>query len=294
MKKLTEGAAPAGVAIVLGLALTSCGIATYPGQPGVKTNGQSRLDYEVLDDDGLWIYETSYDNSKGGAGVDSITTRLYSEVYTYSSNARTNADGTYYRHKLPYRGSSVQMISFPSRGEVYVPEDSKVKLMVDYEVSMNEIDDRNLTEENIFTVSRRGLRKAADKLKWQFDTLRKAQFDLEGGLSYQINSLSFQGKVFKPKTQSLVKTNLVQNGITVQMSAADKGELLDFINDNFPSGFSGSLTANVNDQQTITKHIKIHTLDTLATSGVHVIETADIEKVWLDRVASTPLERSSL
>lgn len=280
--------------IWLGVGLTSCGIATYPGQPGVKTNGQSRLDYEVLDEDGLWIYEASYDNSAAGGGVDSITTRLFSGVYTYSSNARTNADGTYYRHKLPYRGSTIQMISFPQKGEVYVPDDSKVQLMVDYDISMNEIDDRNLNEENIFQASQTVFKSAIKNVEWRFDTLRKAKFDTEGGLSYSISSLRFSNKNFTPKRDFTVKTNLVQNGITVALDPKDKARLVDFLDQNFPEGFDGKLTAKVNGNQTITKKVKINTLNSLAAQGVHVIATADIEKIWLDRVATTKLERSRL
>ena len=88
--------------------LSGCGLVGYPGQAGMATNGYSKIDMEFLDASGLWTYEVSYDNREGGAGVTAIISRLYPGALTYTSNSRSGPDGTHYRHKEPYQGSTVQ------------------------------------------------------------------------------------------------------------------------------------------------------------------------------------------
>src|SRR5690242_1796241 len=80
--------------LTLILGLSRCGIVTYPGQPGMATNNYSKIDAEYLDAAGLFFYEVSYDNRPKGVGVGAIVTKLYPGARTYTSNVRTNADGT--------------------------------------------------------------------------------------------------------------------------------------------------------------------------------------------------------
>ena len=62
--------------------LSGCGMAVYPGQPGMVTNGYSKIDLENLDAEGLWVYEVVYDNRAGGKGVGAIVTKLYPGAQT--------------------------------------------------------------------------------------------------------------------------------------------------------------------------------------------------------------------
>ncbi|NRA66466.1 MAG: hypothetical protein HRU19_18405 [Pseudobacteriovorax sp.] len=265
-------------------ALTSCGIATYPGQPGVKTNGESRLDFEVLDEDGLWIYETSYDNSPGGGGVESITTRLYPEVYTYSSNARSNSDGTFYRHKLPYRGSQIQMISFPKEGTIFLPEDSKVLLTVDYDISMDEVDDRNLSEEGIFAKSFTNVSSALATINWRLQTLNKAKLASNGALNYVVQSLQFGEEMFLFENPALVQSNIVQSGINLQFSPGTKQKLASWLETTFPEGFNGMVKATVNGGKVIEKKMSLNTPATLQRKGVRVSFVNNLQTIWNQKV----------
>ena len=67
--------------LLLGVVMTSgCGIVNYPGQPGMVTNNFNKLDFEYLDEPGLFVYETTYDNRAGGSGVGAVVTKLYPEI----------------------------------------------------------------------------------------------------------------------------------------------------------------------------------------------------------------------
>ncbi|MCX6131006.1 MAG: hypothetical protein NTX25_18350 [Proteobacteria bacterium] len=130
--------------MAMSLLLSGCAIQNYPGQPGVRTNGFAKIDMETVDESGLWVYEVSYDNSEKGGGLEQVVTKLYPGALTYTSNVRGNADGSLYRHKFPYKGAAIQMIWLPKSNTILMPPDSQVVLVVDYEKSLDEIDDRNL------------------------------------------------------------------------------------------------------------------------------------------------------
>src|SRR6476620_10496151 len=108
-------------AMAFSLVLSNCAIQNYPGQPGVRTNGFAKIDMETVDESGLWVYEVTYDNSPTGGGVEQIVTKLYPTSYTYTSNVRTNSDGTTYRHKFPDKGARIEMISIPKDGTIIMP-----------------------------------------------------------------------------------------------------------------------------------------------------------------------------
>ena len=137
---------------VLGLALytTSCGLVQYPGQPGIVTNGYSKIDFEYLDESGLWVYEASYDNRVGGAGVTALVTKLYPNALTYTSNGRSGSHGSFYKHKTPMAGGSVQLIYLAETGEIMMPPDSLVEVFVEQDLSIDEIDDQNIAESDLF------------------------------------------------------------------------------------------------------------------------------------------------
>ncbi len=238
--------------------LSSCAVSTYPGQPGLVTNGYSKIDLEVLMEDGLWVYETTYDNTPKGKGVSAIVTKLYPNARTYTTNVRTNEYGTLYRAKAPYQGGVVQMISFPLANQHVVPPDSHVMFLVDYEAPLDEVDDRNLAEEGIFSSEKldetknpaKKLTGAAMDLKtFKFNLLKAGHLDAFGNISYEVKAVDFGSKTFTPDKSVRIETNLLQTGLRTNVDQKTRGELVRFLDYHFPQGFKGNLTLHVNGEK---------------------------------------------
>jgi hypothetical protein len=238
----------------IGILTTGCGIANYPGQPGLVTNGYSKIDLEVLMDDGLWVYETTYDNRSDGKGVSAIVTKLYPGARTYTTNVRTNEFGTFYRTKSPYQGASVQMISMPQSNQYVVAPDSHVMIIVDYDAPLDEVDDRNLAEEKIFTESllseSKPLSKHALELKsFRHELLKLGRLNLMGNVSYEISAIEFAGKIFTPEKMIRVESNILQNGLRTNIDNKTRYDFVRFLDYNFPEGFRGEILLHVNGEK---------------------------------------------
>lgn len=239
---------------LLGFLSTGCAIANYPGQPGLVTNGYSKIDLEVLMDDGLWVYETTYDNRPQGKGVSAIVTKLYPGARTYTTNVRTNEFGTYYRAKSPYQGASVQMISMPQTNQYVVSPDSHVMLIVDYDAPLDEVDDRNLAEEKIFTDftdtnENKMPQRALDMQTFRHQVLKAGRLNLMGNVSYDITAVEFAGKTFTPDKIIHVESNLLQNGLRTNLDLKTRQEFVRFLDYNFPQGFRGEIFIHVNGEK---------------------------------------------
>jgi len=239
---------------LMGCVTTGCAIANYPGQPGLVTNGYSKIDLEVLMDDGLWVYETTYDNSAQGKGVSAIVTKLYPQARTYTSNVRTNEFGTFYRTKAPYQGANVQMISMPASNQYVVAPDSHVMLIVDYDAPLDEVDDRNIAEEKIFTgmlgTETKALKREALHLQtFRHQMLKAGRLSLTGQVSYEITAVEFAGKIFTPEKTVRVESNLLQNGLRTNLDLKTRQAFVRFLDYNFPQGFRGEMLLHVNGEK---------------------------------------------
>ncbi|WP_141732049.1 hypothetical protein [Oligoflexus tunisiensis] len=253
------------------LLLSNCAIQNYPGQPGVRTNGFAKIDLETVDEVGLWVYEVTYDNSPSGAGVEQIVTKLYPNAYTYTSNVRTNADGTTYRHKFPYKGAKIEMISIPKDATIIMPPDSQVQLLVDYDISMDEIDDRNLSEEGLFSRPQAFVERVAEQTRMKWEMLRAGEF-VSGRLHYAI------GKV-RVGTEELdfaaapvkLSTNLTQTGVMLNVGPEQKQKMTSFINEKFPKGYQGPVELILTDGTKFKTHLGLNTIETARAAGKKIV-----------------------
>ncbi len=253
------------------LLLSSCAIQNYPGQPGVRTNGFAKIDLETVDDVGLWVYEVTYDNSATGDGVEQIVTKLYPGALTYTSNVRTNADGTNYRHKFPYKGAKIQMISIPKEGTIILPPDSEVMVLVDYDVSMDEVDDRNLSEEGLFTRPRAFTAGMLETAKMRWNLLKAGEFS-NGKLLYSIGKVRLKSEELDFSSDPIkLSTTLSQTGIILSLSAEQKRKMRSFINEKFPKGYQGEVELVLVDGTAFKTNLGLNTLDTVKASGKKVI-----------------------
>jgi hypothetical protein len=254
-----------------GLLLSNCAIQTYPGQPGVRTNGFAKIDMETVDESGLWVYEVTYDNSPTGEGVEQIVTKLYPTAYTYTSNVRTNSDGTTYRHKFPYKGGRIQMISIPKDGTIIMPPDSQVQVMVDYDISMDEVDDRNLSEEGLFARPQAFVERVAQQTRMKWDILRAGEF-MAGKLHYAIGKVRVgtEELEFGP-TPIKLSTTLSQSGVLLNVSTEQKQKMRAFINEKFPKGYNGPVELFLTDGTSFKTNLGLNTIETAKAAGKTII-----------------------
>jgi hypothetical protein len=265
------------------LATTRCGIVKYPGQPGVATNGFSKIDLEYLEAPGLFAYEVVYDNRPGGKGVGAIVTKLYPNAKTFTSNVRTNADGTVYRTKQPYNGAEVQMIAIPALKQIHLNPNHKVTLQIGYETSLDEIDDKNISEEGLFKpleMSADFVARAFEAKKLRWDLLRAGSLQMNGNLSYEIQSLEMTGQKFTPSKPIGIETGLFQNSVRADVTAEVKGEFIQFLEANFPKGYDGLVNFTVKGQpQPVAIRLSVNTFKTLEASGHKIIRDASDQLV---------------
>lgn len=262
------------------LLLSSCGIVLYPGQPGMISTNYVKLDLEDLEEPGLFVYEAVYDNKQGGAGVGAVVTKLYPGAQTYTSNVRTNADGTLYKAKAQYEGAEVQMISLPASNQVMISPTSKLVLMVDYDTSLDELDEKNAAETNLFKPMGAGLNaRALEFKKMRWDLLRAGTLSPTGNLSYEISSLDLKDNKFTPSKPVKVETTFFQNALKSNLTSETKQEFVSFLETNYPMGYKGVVNVNVKGSAIpIPIKIGLHTIKTLEASGTKVIRTALTEK----------------
>jgi len=272
--------------------LSSCGFRHYPGQPGIVTDGYSKISYEMLSEDGLFIYETTYDNRPGKAGVESVVTKLHPGARTYTSNARTNFHGTKYITKDEYLGAVVQMIYLPPTNELILPSDSKVMVIVDNASSMDEVDHSNKAEQSMFQVASRWTgfgaalsRESAKFIQTKFNLLRAGKMDSSGRLTYTVTKVQMGSHQFVPNRPITVQTNLTQSGVLSSLTEDQKQHIVSFIETHFPKGFSGEVQFFVTGSPApISFLLGLNTVRTLENKGARVrrVSRVDAEK-WLQR-----------
>ena len=260
------------------LALCHCGIVTYPGQTGLVTNNYAKIDMEYLDEPGLFVYETVYDNRTHGQGVGAIITKLYPGAKTYTSNVRTNAEGTLFRAKGAYDGAEVQMISIPNLHQVHVSPNSQVAFLLEYATSLDEIDETNTAEKDLFKkleINPILPEKAFESKKFRWDLLRAGNLTPSGNLAYEITSMEMNQMKFTPTQPVTLETNFFANGLRSNLTAQTKTELIRFVEANFPKGYKGTVNMQVKGSSTpIPMRLGVHTLKTLANSGTKVTPDA--------------------
>lgn len=241
----------------------------------MATNGYSKIDLENLDAEGLWVYETSYDN-KSGAGVGAIITKLYPGAKTYTTNVRTNADGTLYRAKEAYQGAEVQMISIPQQNQIIMSENSRVVMLLDYFMSLDEVDDKNVAEKGLFSgglveATEATLKRVRQRLQW----LQIGKITETGRLSYAIQKIQLGDSEFVPEQSMGLETNLFQNGLRTRLSSVDQSRIVEFLETNHPKGYQGVAKLFVNGEKSpIEVSLGIHTIQTARAAGINVVEDA--------------------
>lgn len=259
---------------VLGLTF-GCAIGEYPGQPGMKSDGFAKIDMESLDEEGLWVYDVKYDNTKDGAGVSAIVTKLYPGAQTYTTNVRTNAHGTLYKHKGELAGAVIQAIVLPQAEEVIIPERSSVGLLIGYTKSMDEVDSRNLADENIFKKEENALADLSPagiglkKFKWSL--LRAGSFTSFGSLSYEVQSIKLGEKEYAFDKPVTVSTNLTSTAIQTSLNGETRRKMAAFVEEHFPKGYKGLVQIKiVGRDETFDLDLTIQTPGTLRANGTKV------------------------
>jgi len=258
--------------------LPHCGIVNYPGQHGMVTNNFNKIDLEYLDEPGLFVYETVYDNRPGGAGVGAVVTKLYPQAKTYTSNVRTNSDGTLYRSKTEYEGAQIQMISVPNLGQVHINPNHQLVFFVDYANSLDETDDKNISETNLFKQPESNVAisaRAFEGKKMRWDLLRAGTLLSNGNLAYEVTSLEMKQQKFVPSQSVQVETNFFGNAIRAQLNSQVKSELVQFVESNFPKGFKGNVNLQLKGaSEPLTVSLGVNTLKTLENKGIKVLKDA--------------------
>lgn len=253
---------------------TGCGIVVYPGQPGMVTNNFNKLDFEYLDEPGLFVYETVYDNRSGGSGVGAVVTKLYPLAKTYTSNVRTNSDGTLYRSKVEYEGAQIQMISVPNLGQVHLSANHQLMFFVDYATSLDETDDKNIAENQLFKQSSlipQLSSQAFESKKMKWDLLRAGTLMTNGNLAYEITAVEMKQLKFLPNQSVLVETSFFGNAVKTQITNQIKSDFIQFVETNFPKGYKGPVNFHVKGSpEPVSLFLGINTLKTLENSGTKI------------------------
>lgn len=274
--RVSIGTAVRGVTWGLALLLSGCGLLKYPGQPGIVTNGYSKIDMEVLDTTGLFIYEASYDNRPGGKGVGALVTKMHPGAQTFTAAVRTNADGTLYRAKGQYLGAEVQMISLPQQGQIMMPPDSKVMLFLEYDVSLSEIDDKNVAEQALFTAGG-NLASVSASARRQLEWLRAGRWAQDGTLSYDIEKVELGEHVFTPPQSLELKTNLQQSAVRLITNRVTGEAFVKFLEANHPKGFKGSARFFLRGSQSpIAIPLGVHSVATAKAAGIQITEGTSV------------------
>jgi hypothetical protein len=257
------------------LFLSGCGVVLYPGQPGMVASSFVKLDLEILEEPGLYVYEAVYDNTSSGQGVSAVITKLYPKAQTYTTNVRTNADGTLFRVKAQYNGAEIQMVSMPQQNQVYLNPSHQIAFLIDYENSIDEIDDKNIAEENLFKPSMIDslMPKSFEtkRMKWQL--IKAARFLPNGNLGYEVTALQLGQFKFVPSQSINLETSLAQNAIKTTLTPEMKHEFSQFLEANFPKGYRGKVDFYVKDSvNPISFNLGVNTLKTAEASGLKVIK----------------------
>ena len=250
------------------------------------TNNFNKIDFEYLDEPGLYVYETVYDNRTGGAGVGAVVTKLYPLARTYTSNVRTNSEGTLYRSKVEYEGAQIQMISIPNLGQVNLSSNHQLVFFVDYATSMDETDDKNVAELNLFkqiNLKPELEARAFESKKMRWDLLRAGKLLPSGNLAYEVVGLEMNQLKFIPVQSVQVETSFFGNAVRAQFSPQVKSDLVQFIESQFPKGFHGKVNLMVKgSSEPVSLSLGVNTLKTLENSGVKI--SRDVSQMKLQEI----------
>jgi hypothetical protein len=242
------------------------------------TNNFNKIDLEYLDEPGLFVYETVYDNRSGGAGVGAVVTKLYPQAKTYTSNVRTNSDGTLYRSKYEYEGAQIQMISVPNLGQVHINPNHQLVFFVDYANSLDETDDKNISEANLFAqpaLTPLMSMRAFESKKMRWDLLRAGTLLSNGNLAYEVTSIEMKQIKFTPSQSVQVETNFFGNAIRAQLNTQVKLELAQFIETHFPKGFKGNVSLQLKGtSEPLSISLGVNTVKTLENTGIKILKDA--------------------
>jgi len=254
---------------------SGCGIVLYPGQPGMVSSSYVKLDLEILEEPGLYVYEGIYNNTSNGRGVSAIITKLYPKAQTYTSNVRTNADGTLFKVKAQYNGAEIQMVSMPGENQVYLNPNHHIAFLIDYENSIDEIDEKNVAEESLFKPNPadglRALSFETKRLRWE--VIKAATFLPSGNLGYEVNAIQMGQTKYVPSAPISLETSLAQNAIRTNLSKEAKQDFIQFLESNFPSGYKGKVQFFVKGTtQPLALHLGVNTLKTAEAGGLKVIK----------------------
>lgn len=263
--------------------LTHCAVAKYPGQPGVRTNGFSQIEREFVDEDGLWTFEVVYDNSIGGAGHIATITKLYPGAKTFTSNARSNGHGSFYRHKYPYKGALIQAIYIAKTNQMIIPEGSKVLSIVDAKLSVNEIDDRNVNEEHIFKGDMPELPKMVDleNIKSDLAFMRAGELTRMGRLGYNLAAVRAGNHEFRFKNPVYIEASLYQQGLSTSLTSEQKSNVVYWFNDKFPTGYDGEITFELTNGTLLSRYVAVNTFQTLKAKNTSIKVSDDMYSVYL-------------
>lgn len=273
------------------VSLARCGITQYPGQPGMVSNSYVKIDMEYLDTEGLFFYEASYDNQPGGAGVGAVVTKLYPGAKTYTSNVRTNADGTLFRTKGQYDGAELQTIFMPKLNQLYVAPESKVAFLVSYDYSLDEVDDRNLAEKGIFKGAARITERALASLSRRIQWLRAGTLTRSGTLAYTVTAVRFGAEEYVPAAPVTLEASIQGNALRTDLSADARKDLLAFVESRFPKGFEGTVSLTVKGAgKPLSAPLGVHTLKTAEAAGINITHSSRTE---MERIAARYLGRNS-
>jgi hypothetical protein len=215
--------------------------------------------------------------------VGAIVTKLYPQAKTYTSNVRTNADGTLYRSKTEYEGAQIQMISLPNLGQINLSPNHQLVFFVDYVTSMDETDDKNIAESGLFKLSNLTPElslRAFESKKMRWDLLRAGRLLLNGNLAYEVVGLEMNQIKFTPVQSVQVETSFFGNAVRAQFSPQVKADLVQFIETHFPKGFHGTVSLTVRgSSETLSMNLGVNTLKTLENSGVKVTKDVPDNKL---------------
>ena len=262
-------------AVSTALFLSSCAVVHYPGQPGMVASSFVKIDLEVLEEPGLFVYEAVYNNTSTGGGTSAVVTKLYPGAKTYTTNVRTNADGTLFRVKGQYNGADVQMISIPHEGQAYVNPNHQLAFLIDYDSSLDEIDDKNVAEENIFNpdegLGLRPLSFETKRMKWEM--VKAAKFLPSGNLGYEITAIELGTQKYVPSESIALETSMAQNAIKTTLNSQIKTEFTQFFESHFPKGYRGKVNFYVKGTRNpLTLQMGINTFKTAEASGLKIIK----------------------
>ena len=255
--------------------LGACGIVHYPGQPGMVASSFVKVDLEILEEPGLFVYEAVYDNTSAGTGVSAVITKLYPKAQTYTSNVRTNADGTLFKVKGQYNGADIQMISMPQQNQVYLNPNHQIAFLVDYDLSLDEIDDKNVAEQNLFKPSSfQGLSPQSFETKrMRWELIKASRFLPSGNLAYEVTAVGMGGTKYVPAEPINLETSLAQNAIKTTLNTQTKQDFSQFLETHFPKGYKGKIDFYVKDStQPLSFEMGVNTLKTAEASGIKIIK----------------------